>query len=305
MRAGRQAGRIATLLALSLLLTSCSAMKLGYENLPRLVEWQVDRFLSLDDDQEALVIRHAKVLQRWHRQNLLPVYADFLRQVEEELRTPVTAGQVAEWRQTVVAAWAPIAERLAPAVAEVAVTLRPEQLVHLRDAMAKANEKAAREYRPADPAKRVAARYKRLVDRAESLLGDTSDDQKQLMRQSAVAMAANEGAWWQARLGRQKAILDLLGNLSTERPDGEEALRRARLVLADLFVDHDAAAPVPVAPKPGAAERLALRTDLQAASAAGDELTARVLALATPEQRQRMVRRLDGYRQDFRLLAAR
>ena len=72
---------------MSLLVTACNAIKLGYENLPRLVEWQADRFLSLDNEQEALVNRHAKSLQRWHRQNLLPVYAEFLQRVEEELRS--------------------------------------------------------------------------------------------------------------------------------------------------------------------------------------------------------------------------
>lgn len=304
--ARRQAGRIAALLALALLVSACSAIKLGYENLPRLVEWQADRYLSLDADQEALVIRHATTLQRWHRQNLLPVYAEFLRQVEEELRNPVTAGQVAEWRQTVVTGWAPLAEQLAPAVAEVAVTLRPEQLAHLREAIVKSNAKAAREYRPADPAKRKTARYKRLVERAESLLGDTNDAQKQLMRESAAAMATDEDAWWQSRLARQEAILALLGSLSTEKPQAAEATRRTRLALAGLFSHHDAApASRPVTATPESARHRALRKDVQAASAAGDDLTVGVLALATPEQRRHMIKRLDGYREDFHLLAAR
>src|SRR5690606_3676971 len=103
--------------------------------------WQVDRYLDLDDEQEALVTRRAKDVQGWHRQNLLPVYAEFLRGVEEELRTPVTVEQVAEWRQTVVRGWFPLAEQLAPAVAELALTLRPEQIAHFREALAKANEK--------------------------------------------------------------------------------------------------------------------------------------------------------------------
>ena len=88
--------RILALLALSAGLAACTALKLGYENLPRLVEWQADRFLSLDGEQEAMVTRHSKVLQRWHRRNQLPVYADFVRRVEQEVQAPVTAVQVAE-----------------------------------------------------------------------------------------------------------------------------------------------------------------------------------------------------------------
>ena len=281
---GCGAGRFVALLAFTLLLASCSAIKLGYENLPRLIQWQADRYLSLDSAQEDLVNRHARSLQQWHRQNLLPVYADFLRRVEEEILSPVTASQVAGWRRTVVEAWVPIAERLAPAVAELALTLRPEQITHLREVIAKTNDKAAREYRPADPAKRQEARFKRLVSRTESLLGDPFETQRQVMRQSAASMTATEDVWWQARLARQAVIVDLLEDLSENKPEIGEATRRARLALTGLFADQG---------------------PLQSAATAGDELTAKLLALATPEQRQRAITRLGDYRQDFRLLAAR
>jgi hypothetical protein len=289
-------------------LGACTAVKLGYENLPLMVEWQADRYLSLDGDQEALVSRHAKSLQRWHRRSLLPVYADFLRRVEEELRNPVTAGQVAEWRQNVVNAWLPLAEQAAPAVAEVGLTLRPEQLAHLRKALLKANEKSAAEYRPADPVRREEARYKRLVERTQTLLGNVTPAQKDLMRRSAAAMARDEDAWWRARLARQKAVVDLLVELSTEKPPSAEATRRTRRTLVGLFSHHDAllgSGAAASADEPEPVEHRTLRMNVEAASAAGDALAAGVVALATPEQRRYMARQLDGYREDFRVLAAR
>jgi hypothetical protein len=214
-----------------------------------------------------------------------------------------------------------LAEQLAPAVAEVAVTLRPAQLAGLRDELAKSNEKAARRYRPTDPAKRQEARYQRLVERAESFLGDVNDAQKQLMREAAAAMASNEDAWWQTRLARQQAILALLEGLAKEKPEAAVATRRTRLVLAGLFSHHGpapaalagsassgSASPESASPEsatPESAEHRALRRDIAAASAAGDDLTAGVLALATPEQRRHMFKRLGGYREDFHLLAVR
>ena len=276
--------RMVALLAVSILVTACNTIKLGYENLPRLVEWQVDRFLALDDEQEALVNRHARTLQRWHRQNLLPVYAEFLTRVEEDLRTPVAISQVAGWRQAAVDGWAPLAQKLAPAVAEVALTLRPEQIDHLAKAIEKANRKTANEYLPADPDKRRRARYDRLVDRAESFMGDVSEAQKEEIRASAAAMASDDDAWWQSRLARQKAIVDLLAAISVEKPPMAEATRRAHQVLAGLWDHHRAAA---------------------TSDSAGDRLTVRLLTLASPEQRRSVIKRLDGYRQDFHLLAAR
>ncbi len=276
--------RIIALLAMSFLVTACNAIKLGYENLPRLIEWQADRYLSLDNEQEALVNRHAKSLQRWHRQNLLPVYAEFLQRVEEELRTPVSVAQVAGWRQAAVDGWTPIAERVSPAVAELALTLRPQQIDHLVKAIEKANRKTADEYRPADPAKRVEARYKRLVERTETFMGEVNDAQKEQIRTAAAAMAGTEDAWWKSRLARQKAIVDLLAGISKEQPPIDAATHRVRVVLSGLFNHHRAGSTI---------------------DSAGDELTVRLLALATPEQRRSVVKRLDGYRQDFHLLAAR
>jgi hypothetical protein len=276
--------RIVAVLALSFLLAACNTVRFGYEQLPRLVQWQADRFLSLDSQQEALVNGHAKALQRWHRQSLLPVYAEFLQRVEGEMRSPVTVEHVAGWRQAAVDGWQPIAEKLAPAVAEVALTLRPEQIDYLKTAIEKANRKTAGEYLQADPVKRQAARYERLVERAESFMGKVSEPQKQQIRASAAAMASGDDAWWESRLARQKAIVDLLAGIVREKPPLEEATRRTRGVLSGLFDHHRAASP----------------SDSDA-----DKLTVRLLALATPEQRQAVVKRLDGYRQDFDLLAAR
>ena len=303
-------GRSLALLAMSLLMSACTAVKLGYENLPLVVGWQADRFLSLDESQDALVSRHAKALQSWHRKSLLPVYADFLSEVEAELAKPVSPRQVGQWRQTVVDAWKPLAERAAPAVAEVALTLRPEQLAHLRKALARSNDKSAAKYRQPDPVKRQEARYERLVERAESLLGSTSAAQKELMRASSAAMVRNEDAWWRARLARQKAMVDLLVEVSSQKPAAEEATRRVRQVLVGLFGHHDNG-PGAIAGSDGGAgvpepaENHDLRLNVEEASSAGDDMTAGLLALATPEQRRHMLKRLDGYRQDFRVLAGR
>ena len=100
-------------------------------------------------------------------------------------------------------------------MAELALTLRPEQIDHLGKAIEKANRKTADEYRPADPVKRQEARYKRLVERTETFMGEVSAVQKQQIRASAAAMASSEDAWWQSRLARQKAVVDLLAGKST------------------------------------------------------------------------------------------
>ena len=289
---------------MSLCVAACSTLKLGYENLPRLATWQADRYLALDDEQEALVTRHVGELQRWHRQNLLPVYAGFLGRIEEEVRSPVTATQVAAWRRELVDGWKPLARQLAPAVAELAVTLRPEQLAHLRSAIARANEKAAEKYHPADPARRPTVRYRNLVERTESFLGEASEIQMAAIHESLPASLDQAERWWRARFARQKAVVGLLEALALEKPAPAEAERRARSVLVGLFDDMDGREQDQAAE--GARDGVRGRAGAQAAAPSpGDVLTARVLSLATPQQRRHLVSSLRDYRNDFRLLAAR
>lgn len=296
-RLSGRAVRVAALLGLSLCVAACSTLKLGYENLPRLATWQADRYLALDDEQEAIVGRRVGELQRWHRQTLLPVYAGFLDRIEEEVRSPVTATQVAAWRQELLDGWEPLARQLAPAVAELAVTLRPEQLSHLRGAIARANEKAAEKYHPADPALRPTVRYRSLVERTESFLGAASDAQKAAIHETLPASVGQAERWWQARFARQQAVVALLEALALEKPAPAEAERRARAVLVALFkeVGEDAA-------REGAG---AVAESAGPTPSPSDVLTARLLSLATPQQRRHLVSSLRDYRDDFRLLAAR
>jgi hypothetical protein len=274
--------RLALAAIFALLMTACSTIKLGYENLPTLLAWQADSYLALDDDQEALLKRHANVLQRWHRQEQLPVYAGFLRRLEDEMHSGVTVGQVAEWRRTILAAWSPLADRLSPAVAEIAIGLRPEQVDHLKRALAKANEKAAKEFLPADPVKRVDARIARWTRRAEDFLGDLNPAQRAAIRELAAQASSDDESWWRWRLARQDRIVALLTELSRERPPLAEATSRVRPVLAGLF-----------------------DPDRSAGGEVGDRLMAQLMATATPEQRHRAIGRVGGYRKDVAILASR
>lgn len=279
---------LAWLLPLAALLASCSTIRLGYENLPMLVGWEVDSYLDLDADQKAIVRRHVLETQRWHRQQQLPGYARFLDEIEQSLEQDVPPARIGEWRERVLAAWAPLAERLAPAFAELAVTLRPEQLVRLQAEFDKRNRKAAKEYASDDPRERRKARLERLEKRAEFFFGHVTPVQLALIRESAAGNGQDD-YWWQARLARQKAIVGLLQRLATERPAPQAAVAIARAALVPLMQPIDA-------------------TDRQrtaAAAEASDALSAAMLQQASPAQRRHMLEKLRGYNEDIVVLASR
>ncbi len=287
----------APLVASCLVATSCSMAKFGYDVLPTWAHWQIERYLSLDEDQRAIVSRRVDELHRWHRRVQLPKYVAFLSEVEEQVRPndparpgaagAVDAALVARWRDRVSEAWIPFAEHLAPGLAELALTLRPEQIERLRRRLADADDEYREKFLAENSKARAEARADRVVKRAETFLGRLDSAQLRELRMLAAAMPAREDDWLAERQRRQNGLVALLRTLSTERPGQREATRLAREYLLSMWTSQN--------------ERR--RARLEAAIGESDALSADTLAKATPAQRAHLVKLVRGYADDFRALS--
>jgi hypothetical protein len=284
-------------LAVCLLVVGCSSTRLGYSTLPTLVAWRIDRDLALDDDQRLLVRDRLNALHRWHRTNELPRYAELLGRVAA-IEIPVSQDAVAGWRAALTEAWQPLAQRAAPDLAALALTLRESQIAHLSRRLADSNDALRGDWGfdqaggqgatgPKDPV--VEARVERFRERSEFFLGDLGGYQLALLRQLASAQPRFEVDWLAEREARQRGLLDLLRRISGERPPPDVAEAWARDWLMGLWRSGD----------PQRAARLAAAAD------ASDRLTAAMLNMASPRQRDHMVGRLRGWVQDFETLASR
>ena len=272
-------------------LSACSTIRFGYDKLPFLAGWELDRYLDLNGEQEKLVDRRLRAIQAWHRQTQLPKYAALLKQVEEQVDDSISVQRVAGWRNEALATWPALVDQLAPAVAELAVTLTPAQLGHLEKTLAQANRKIESEFFVGPDGKALRqARIKRSRERAENFLGELNAPQLARLEQRADDEATTATShWWALRLPRQRILVDLLRSLATERPPAEEATARARLALLSLVTPTE----------PG------LKAKADAASLAGDRYVADMLAQTSALQRRHLLERLRGYGSDLdRLMAA-
>ena len=82
------------LLAVVLWLQGCSAVKLGYQQLPNLSYWWLDSAVSFNDAQSAQAKDALTQLQRWHKREELPVYADLLQRLATQSAEPLQAQQI-------------------------------------------------------------------------------------------------------------------------------------------------------------------------------------------------------------------
>jgi hypothetical protein len=279
----------APLVATAIATTGCSMARLGYDTLPTWAHWQVERYLDLDEQQRDIVGRHLDEVHRWHRRSQLPEYGAFLREVDDRLRTPVDAADFGPWRDRVGEAWEALADRLAPGLAELGLTLREEQIRRLRERFADSNEKLREELLPARGKTREQARGERLVKRAEFFLGRLTSAQAREITVLAAGLPPTEEAWLAEREARQRGFLRLLEQLRREQPPKAEARRLAREYLAGMWKPHE----------------IRRGQRIERSVEAGDAFAAQVLEIATPRQRAHLSKLLTGFAEDFDALSAR
>ena len=140
-------------------------------------------------------------------------------------RAQVDIVEVTNWRRMLIRYWRATALRVAPDVSEMIVSLRPQQIEHMKQRMAAANDDYKHEFLPDDPVKRQARRIKRIEDRLEYYFGPLADVQRDIVRRMAAAMPRNEQVWFEERFARQKEVVDLAERLGRFGPTPATAQR--------------------------------------------------------------------------------
>lgn len=276
------------LVASCLLATGCSMASLGYEFFPTWAHWQIDSYLSLEAEQKAIVQRRLSELHGWHRQSQLPGYVEFLRTTRERAMTASAPQQADTVRKTLQTAWNPIAEQIAPGMAELLLTLKPQQIERMAAQFAKENRKTRDEYLPGGrPDARQDARVERIRKRFEYFLGDLTVEQEKLLRQHARDAPPNEEHYLAEREARQQRFLTLVRRVQTEAPALAEVERLCREYLSGLWVSAD-----PVR-----------RQRMEQASQRSDQMAVSLLGTTTTGQAAHFSERLRKWERDLSRMA--
>ncbi len=277
------------LVSVSLLVAACSSLQLGYNNADTLLAYSLDSYLGLDDEQARLARGRIDALHRWHRATQLPGYVQLLNETQGKVAGPVTAADVRDFNAGVNRRLAAIGERAAPDLAQLALTLQPQQVERLADRLARDTSKARRELvRFAGP-ESIEQRVDRYVERAESWLGKLSPEQREMIRAAVANRPDAHESWMQERERRQAELVALASRIRAEQPAAETAAAWLRQYFAQLA-------------EPGDPERRAKLERLRQDNA---ELVAQLLNSATLAQRASLVKKLRGYAAELDALAAR
>lgn len=268
-------------------LAGCSAVQTGYNNAPTLLYWWLDSYVDFSEAQTKVVRESLLALQRWHRREELPAYAELLNRMQQLAGGSVTPELVCTFTTEIRGRIERLSEPSAEGLARVVPTLQPTQLQHLAEQFDKHNQKWREQWLDGTPAELLERRLDRAVDRYEDFYGSLSGAQKALLRQRLAASSYDARLAWAERLRRQE---DMLG-VFQEHHNGD----RPAHVKAEMLALLKRSLEPPEPEARARSERLLQESCLTIALLHNSTSAA---------QRRHLIERLQGYESDFRALAA-
>jgi len=270
---------IAALLIFTLALGACSRVGLAYRNLDVIIPWTLGDYLDMNGEQKDWFNERLKEHLSWHCTTQLPGYLDWLDRLQgmvesNQVTDDALQQRTAEAKQAI----AETAREITPSAIELLQGLDDKQVAEMNDAFAKDLRKRQKEYVEPPVAQQIKERGERMEKRLGDWLGPLSDRQKQRVAQWSAALGdqntqriANRAHW------QQQFSAAVAQRQSPQFPQRIETLlvNRERLWTADY-------------------RKAYANTEAQARSLFVD-----LMAESTPQQRERLLKKIEGVRKDF------
>jgi hypothetical protein len=265
-------------------LQGCSAIKLGYQQLPTLSYWWLDSTISFNSEQSLRAKEALEQLHRWHRREELTGYADFLQRSAQWSQGTVESTQVCSAFTEVQTRLDRLMREAVRQAAPVAMMLGPRQLSHMARQWESKNEEWEKDWLRGDEQARMERRLERVVNRYSDFYGSLNAEQNALIK-AQLAQSPWTAEWGrQERQRRQKDLLATLQRVSQGQMPVAQVENELWNVWQRWLKPPDAA---------GAALMQAMSQQ------ACNNLTL-LHNTTSSEQRQRAVRRIRAYERDLR-----
>ena len=275
-------------LTVVLALGACSSLRLVYNNAPALSLWWLDSYFDFDSDQSERMRADLQGLQKWHRAQELPLFAEVFKSLQTPATQPVNAEQVCSLYTYLQTRAQVASDRMTPALAVLIPTLQPGQLDHMAREFDKRNRQWREEWMDGTPADVTDRRVNRLVERAESFYGRLEPTQLAVLRSQLGLAGYDVTLHYREVLRRQQDALQTLRELRT----GAAAPARAQVELSALIA-RSFKSPDP------AFRQYTTRFTAQSCAA-----VAAMHNSTTPTQRLRLAQTLKDYEADVSALVA-
>ena len=270
---------LATLLIFTLALGACSRVGLAYRNLDVIIPWTLSDYLDMNGEQKDWLNERLKKHLNWHCTTQLPGYLEWLDRLQSMVETnQVTDAALQARTSEAKKAIADTARQITPSAIELLQGLDDKQVAEMNDAFAKDLRKREKEYVKPPLAQQIAERGARMDKRLTDWLGPLSVSQEQRVMAWSTALGDQNTQWIANRAHWQKQFSEAVAQ--RQSPQFPQQIET-------LLVDRERLW------TPQYRQAFA-NTEAQARSLFVD-----LMAESTREQRQRLLKKIEGVRKDF------
>lgn len=277
-----------TVAASGVLLLGCSTVKLAYNQVPHLAHWQLNNYIGLTEAQSVRVRDELGDLHQWHRDTMLPVHAELLQKVQQQLPSAFSPEQACRTYDAVRSQVDKVVTQAEPKLAWLAAQLTDAQIRNLQKKQTEGNADWKKEWMDVTPEKLREQRFKQLLSRAETFYGTLDEPQKAALRAFIAQSSFDPQRTYAERLRRQNDLVQVLQKIAQDRANTAQAQTLLRGYLARFNTSPDAA----------------YQQYARALIDEGCDGFAKVHNAMTSAQRLKAVQSVKGYEQDFLVLAA-
>ena len=282
--------RMLCLIAVMLAVAACSSVRFAYNQGDTLLYWWVNAYLDLDSEQSGAVKQDIGELFSWHRKTQLKDYSQFLVNAQRQLASGnMTQADLKADYKDIRTRTELLANKALPELTDLALSIKPEQIGKMEEKFNKNNETFRKKFVKIDLEKKQKLRFKKSMEQFDLWFGPFSSEQEtQLKRASDVRPLDNE-LWLSERVLRQKRIIAVLREVQQKKLGKEATSALLQGLIKEIFGRFDGP------------EHKAF-FDAYTDSTVNLVLTA--VKIATPAQKAHAQKRMQGWIDDFKVLAA-
>ena len=282
--------RILCMVAVLVTVAACSSVKFAYNQGDTLLYWWVNAYLDLDSEQSGLVKQDIDQLFQWHRKTQLKDYSQILTNAQRQLATgTVTMGDLKAEYKNIRTRTELLAFKALPELTELALSIKPEQISKMEQKFNKNNETYRKKFVKIDNDKKQTVRYKKSMEQFELWFGDFSSEQEAILRKASDARPLNNELWLDERVVRQKKIIAVLREIQQKKLGKEATSALLSTLLKDIF---------------GRFESPERKPFFDSYLDSSMQLVLTAIKISTPGQKAHAQKRMQGWIDDFKLLAA-
>jgi hypothetical protein len=281
--------RMLILIALMVAVAGCSSIRFTYNHGDTLLYWWLNNYFELDAEQAGWVKKDIDNLFQWHRKTQLKDYVRLLANGQRQLAGNLTPADLMADYHDIKARTELLAYKALPELADLARSVRPEQIAQMEKRFAKNNEDFRKKFMRGDLDDRQKARFKKSMDQFELWFGRFSSEQEAVLRKASDARVLDNDIWLDERVRRQKRIVAVLRKVQQEKLSKDATIAVLHNLVKELFDRFEAP------------ERKAF-FDTYTDQTVQMILTA--VRIATPAQKAHAQKRMQGWIEDFNILAA-